>query len=118
MSDKMITEREYWSEVKAIQKNLLDEYKQEGADTDPNEWVNDRMHETIDGHQWIIYTYYNTQVLTHSKNDDAYFEEFGPLEATGFSDAVAKMAYAALYADVMDDFDLAPFEKAYEKANR
>lgn len=112
-TEKLITDRDYWKEVQNIKKEALREYKDWGRDTDPNEWLSDWLHQTIDGHQWIIYTWYNTQVLTHSRNDDAYFENYGPLEADGFSDAVQKMAFAAFYEDVMQDIDIEPFEKLY-----
>ena len=85
---------EYAAECKSIAQELVKEC--EGDE----KRISDSLHNAIDGHQWIIYTYYNCQVLTHSRNDNAYFKNFGPLTADSFSDAVAKMAFAALEADV------------------
>lgn len=94
-----ITLQEYANECRAIADNIVEECAGD------EEQINDRLHETIDSHQWIIYTYYNLQVLTHSRNDGAYFDEFGALQADGFSDAMAKMAFAALEADVHEELD-------------
>lgn len=92
---------EYAAECTAIAREIVEECE---GDEDT---INDRLHETVDGHQWIIYTYYNAQVLTHSRNKDAYFENFGKLEVESYSDAMAKMAYAALEADVRAELDSA-----------
>jgi hypothetical protein len=91
-----ITLSEYVDECKAIARTITKECE---GDEDR---IQDKLHEEIDGHQWIIYTYYNLQVLTHSDNDGAYFDNFGPLEAKDFSDAVLKMAFAAFYQDVQE----------------
>jgi hypothetical protein len=91
-----ITQSEYFSEVNAIAENIVRECE---GDEDA---CTDRVHEDVDGHRWIIYTYYNLQVLTHSSHEDAYFEDFGALSADSFSDAVQKMAFAAMHSDVQD----------------
>lgn len=92
----MISQSEYYAEVCAVAQAVLTESRDESRD------VQDVLFEAVDGHQWIIYTFYNLQVLTHSRNDAAYFDSFGPLDASGFSDAVQKMAYAAFEQDVQD----------------
>lgn len=92
-----ITLQEYVTECKNVARSITEEC--EGDE----ECIQDRLHEEIDQHEWITFTYYNLQVLTHSRNDGAYFDNFGPLKATGFSDAMAKMAYAAFYQDVSEE---------------
>jgi len=104
-----ITLQEYAAECKAVAKAIVEEC--EGNEDD----FHDRLHEEIDSHQWIIYTYYNLQVLTHSRNDGAYFDNFGPLTADGFSDAMVKMAFAAFYQDVSEELSEALTE--YEEAH-
>ena len=52
-----ITRHEYWTEVASIAKTVTEEAR---ADADD---IIDRLHETIDSHQWVIYTFYNMQVL-------------------------------------------------------
>lgn len=92
-----ITLQQYANECSDIARELVDECN---AD---EEQMQDRLHETIDGHQWIIYTFHNMQVLQHSKNEDAYFDDFGTLTAESFSDAMVKMAFAAFMRDVQEE---------------
>ena len=74
-----------------------------GAEADIND---SRLHETIDGHQWVIYTSYNLDVLRHSDNEDAYIDNFGGEDAAhllkdrGISGLHAVMAYCAMEQDV------------------
>jgi hypothetical protein len=88
-----ITRHEYYTEVRDLAQSAWDDSKE--YDTD----ARDTLWETVDGHQWVIYTHYNAQILLCSDNDNAYFEDFGPLEADTASDAVLKMAFAAFYRD-------------------
>ena len=91
--------REYHDECERIAKDAVRD-----ADGDRNTAVED-IDSTVDSHSWIIYTGRNLDVLQHSRNCDAYFEEHGSLEADGYSDAMAKMAYAAMRADVMAELE-------------
>lgn len=91
-----ITQAEYYSECQSIATETVKEC--EGNE----ESIQDQLHEAVDGHQWIIYTFYNLQVLQHSRNENAYFDDFGPLVADDFSSCMAKLAYAALMADVQE----------------
>jgi hypothetical protein len=88
-----ITQHEYWVEVKALAKSALKECARDA------EGARDYLHELVDGHQWVIYTYYAAQVLQHSRNEDAWFEDFDGGEFSSYADAVSKMAYAALLTD-------------------
>lgn len=109
-----ITQHEYWKEVESISNELQSEALQElldgGAereDIDSNQiWeiMADRLHETIDGHQWIIYTYYNYQVLQHSPNDGYSAENFGTESIVDKSGNLntAALAFGALYGDVSE----------------
>lgn len=94
--DHVISYKEYWREVKSLAKQAK---KEKRAGYDPT----DIVHELVDGHQWIIYTAYNPFVLIHSQNEDALFDSMGSSEFESYSDAMAKMAYFALEADVMNE---------------
>lgn len=72
------------------------------------------IHEAVDSHQWIIYTYFNGIVLEHSSNRGAYFENYGALGANSYSDAMIKMAFAAMHQDVCECLEDAL--NAYEAA--
>jgi len=102
---------EYWIEVQNLADNIVSEAMDE-CDNDLNaaeELINDSLlHETIDGHQWVIYYSYNLDVIRHSDNAEYYQENFGvdalatSLEQGGLDTLHCHMAFWALYADVQD----------------
>ena len=94
-----ILRREYWQQVHGI----IEDAKQailDGEITD-TEGLDTWLHETIDGHQWVIYTKYNFFVLLYSDNESAYVDDFGQ-EGLVRDGAInwAAMAYCAMMADV------------------
>ena len=93
-----ITRQEYQKEVQELAESIKTECREYGRD------VSDALHETIDGHQWVIYTYFNFQVLQHSENDGYALENFGTDCALTESGALntAALAYGALYGDVSE----------------
>lgn len=101
MAENIASGREYYDEIASLAADIVKE-----AEGD-RETAFDRAHETVDGHQWIIYTRYNAQVLDHSSNESAHFDNFGPLEADSYSDAMAKMAYAAMLQDLQEAIETA-----------
>lgn len=109
-----ITSGKYWIEVEGI-ASILAEEALDQADDDKEaaqEYIFDSaLHETIDGHQWIIYNYYNLQVIGHSDNEDYYDQNFGAealaasLAEGGLSTLHCHIAFWALYADVSDKIE-------------
>ena len=114
MSDDM-TRTEYWKEVASLAESIteetLDEFDSETQaeireDNDHNEFrdsLTERLHETIDSHQWVIFTAYNFDVMKFSPNDDYSVVNFGAesiVDETGLNTAV--IAYGALCADVQE----------------
>jgi hypothetical protein len=105
-----ITATDYAAEIKATAFNLVDEVMLETANRDEAlELINDtRLHETVDGHQWVIYCAYNLPVLEHSDNADYMEENLGDdciaaaLKDGGVNGLHTALAYWALYADVQD----------------
>lgn len=95
----MITLEEYNDEIKAIAAGCAKE-----AEGDHDRAL-DLVHEAVDGHEWIIYTHHNAEVLQHSDNHEAYFDDCGQLEADSYSDAMIKMAFAAMHRDVCDEIE-------------
>jgi hypothetical protein len=95
-------EREYYQTIRDIVQNLKDEIK-DGTITDA-EGADEWLSETVDGHHDVIYTYAAMEVCRISKNDSAYFDEFG---AEGAIDdggiAWSKLAYMAMLADVREE---------------
>jgi len=99
MADTKITQSEYWKEVTSIAKGVLEEaaVNRQGSDT------SDLLHEAIDGHQWIIYTWAYPYVLIHSRSEDAFFDQMGATEATSYQQIMQLMAFYALYQDVAEE---------------
>lgn len=96
-----IAEREYRDTVSSIVEDLKRAVR-DGEVTDSDgaiEW----LEQTIDGHHDVIYTHCAQEILRQSRNDGAYFEDFGCDGA--LSDGAiewSKLAYCALRADVLE----------------
>lgn len=120
MSDTMkrasITYHDYWKEVRELAQSILEETLRDLCDDgflDPEavrKTLDERLWETIDGHQWVIYTQYHYQVLVVSPNDDYALLNFG-VDLSGGDPGVSldvgylimQMAFGALYADVSEE---------------
>lgn len=103
MADSKITQKQYWEEVTSIAKEVIREARETGRGERARERAHDYLHEFVDGHEWIIYTWAYPYVLIHSKSEDALFDELGPQEASSYSDIMQKMAFYALYTDAMNE---------------
>lgn len=109
-----ISNTDYWKEVSALAASIAEEAMTECNNDldDAQEMINDRLlHETIDGHQWVIYYAYNLDVLQHSSNTDYMIDNLGTesaghvLEENGLSGLYSALAFWALYADVQDKLE-------------
>ena len=94
MGTLAFTEQEYWREVQAIAESAHEEAKEHGGG------LGDYLHETIDGHQFVIYTHKARAVLLHSPNENAIFEEMGDQVAGSMEGLYSMAAYWAMLADV------------------
>jgi len=110
------TEYEYNQEIIGIAKDLVVEaMEQSNNDREEAEkLINDSLlHETIDGHQWIIYYDYNLDVIKYSDNDDYMEQNFGneyagDMLATGrFNGLYVAIAFWCMYADVQEQLETA-----------
>ena len=103
--------KEYWDEIQSIADSMAEEAM---ADNDNDrsaaeDDINDsRLHETVDGHRWVIYSAYNADVMRHSDNTDYYIDNFGGDEAghvlkeSGLDGLHNVIAFWCMYADVQD----------------
>ena len=106
-----ISSSQYWDEIQSIADNMVSEVMAE-TDNDRDaaeDIINDsRLHETCDGHQWVIYYAYNDDVLRHTDNEDYYADNFGAedmgriVAEQGLDSLKTAMAFFAMYADVQD----------------
>ena len=113
-----ITNTSYWKEINDLARGMIEETYEwlDKADMEPDEIIEDVMdqitdhvlHETIDGHQWVIYYAYNLDVIKFSNNSDYMVENFGNDEAghilskQGLDSLHTAIAFWAMYADVQD----------------
>ena len=134
-----ITYREYREEIEGIAANLVCEAIQTTHETFLQEAFEDHdsfeeakrdqaeeliqdslLHETIDGHQWIIYYSYNLDVIQYSDNEDYMVDYFGAecmadiLKVKGLDDLHAAIAFWCMYADVQEELSKA-FDEHEEK---
>ena len=103
--------QEYWAEVNELADTIACEAMQdcENDREAAEETIWDtRLHETIDSHQWVIYSSYNLDVIKYSDNEDYYSDHFGDdalahsLKQGGLDMLHCHIAFWALYADVTD----------------
>ena len=106
-----ITSSQYWNEIQSLAVSIAEDAM---AHCDNNrdeaeELINDSLlHETIDGHQWIIYSAYNLDVYQYSGNSDYYIDNFGGddaafvLKERGLDGLHQALAFWSLYADVQE----------------
>ena len=117
-----VTRKEYWDEIRSIALDAIEEgWTQAGADADEpdEEAMQEYVQQTVDGHQWIIYYGYPEDVLRFTDNKDAYIDAFGSIEAKDTNEALAKMAYMAMEADVNSTiYNQAPHERPKPKRKK
>ena len=83
--------REYYEEVSSLAKEIVKDAKERDDD------VSDVMHEWVDGHEWIIYTYKAKFVCLASRHEDADLDQIGERES------VESQAYFAMCQDIYDN---------------
>ncbi len=113
-----MSRREYWEEVSSLAKSITEECL-DGFDAKTQaeiqkdnhhdafrEALDERTWETIDGHQWVIYTHYNFDIMRFSDNSGYSAENFGSesIIKDGQLDTAA-IAFGGLYADVTEHAD-------------
>tara|TARA_R110002073_G_scaffold332489_1_gene518622 strand:+ start:415 stop:774 length:360 start_codon:yes stop_codon:yes gene_type:complete len=111
MSNLEFTSIEYYREISDLADDLYSEALEQN-DNDHDlavEAIHDRLlPETVDGHQWVIYTYSNELVEQFSANAEAFKdcydnESIGALVADRGLEALKPIvAYFAMYQDISD----------------
>ena len=111
MSDLEFTSTEYYREINDLADDLYSELLEQN-DNDHDlavEAIHDSLlHEVVDGHQWVIYTYSNELVERFSDNAEAFKdcydnESIGALVADRGLEALKPIiAYFAMYQDKSD----------------
>lgn len=108
----------YRDEVKELAKGAVDtalehhDWKrsapQEISFDNLRETVDTNVHETVDGHEWIIYTKWHAKVIDASDNEDHFIDNFGAeaagdlIKEGGIDKLTQSIAFFALRQDVME----------------
>lgn len=102
-----LTAADYWNEIESIAREVTKEAREYNRD------VCDVLHETIDGHRWIIYCRFNAYVLLHSDHDSAMWDEGLEDGISSHDEYMTRAAYCAMVADVQahEDYDAEPEEE-------
>lgn len=110
---KQVTEKQWGAAIDTLQKWYADECRacaqavlQECKDN-PDRDESDALHETIDGHEFIIYTFKAQLVIALSSNASAYEDDMGEAPITDET-----RAFYAMRADVMECIEA--FRDEYE----
>lgn len=100
---------DYQAELERI---ALDAVK-EAVATGYDEW--DIASETINGHEWVIYTSQAQQVLEESNSTDEAYELVSECMPKLYSEFISQMAYWCMSRDVQEHIEaykaLAPYEE-------
>ena len=71
--------------------------------------IYEQLHEVIDGHEWVIYTYSAWQVMGEMRHDDITVNEFEQLSCgmdfTDIDSVAMIYTYSALYGHAMNELD-------------
>ena len=101
-----ITYSEYWQEVRALALAVINEVNQQcsGCDFSDGEYVKAEQacNELTTEHEWVIYLYKAKQVMIHTDNLNAWFENEGVAIVNNAEDFFHIAAAYALCADVWD----------------
>jgi len=111
-----ITQNDYNEEVRETAQQIAEqafsdlEYNEmELTEENAEEIITDYLlHETIEGHEWIIYTAYHLPIIQYSDNDEYYAHNFGgefltdTLSNNGLGGLHTAIAFWAFYADVSE----------------
>lgn len=105
-------EDDYKTEIAQLAEDIVDEIVAENADVDDElgimDLASERIHEIVDGHEWIIYTRHHRDVYDHTTNPEAYQDvydnhEIGRIVANdGVEHLEMIMAFFGMLYDVTD----------------
>jgi hypothetical protein len=100
-----ITYKEYNEEIKRLADEIQAEVNEYGGD------LYDLAHQTVDGHQWVIYYTHNNDLVYISDNADAWEEvytreDIGALVVDrGIYGAQSVQAFFAMLTDLMIELE-------------
>lgn len=101
-----ITYSDYWTTVTEVADYLAEIVQTSEEIKEDFCLFYDTIHETVDAHQWVIYTFYNAQIMSYTDSPDAIFDMgIGvPEGAESWTDIVLGFAFYAFYQDIEQNF--------------
>lgn len=102
MTDERITEYSFQAECDELAQEIFDEALADMADDEtPDHYrddMQDRVHGTVDGHQWIIYHHYAHQICAECGTDEgeAFLEDVGMPETPTYDSLATSIAYGEM----------------------
>ena len=117
-----MTEHEYNAEIAALAEWISDNRPADlggegfAADYSEDTDAHDALHETLDGHEYVIYTHKARQVIAHTDNPDYMIEELGADAGGEMFDE--RRAYWAMYADIMEQAECDQYDLDELRAER
>ena len=91
-----ITRKEYWAEVRSLAARVAEE-----SEAQDREW-GEVLWETVDSHQWTIYTFHAMRVPIFSECED-WWESVKAGSCETEADVYCRMAFVCLYDDVANE---------------
>ena len=91
---------EYYGYCRSIAAEIIENFGLDAVKERTDD-VETRLAESIDGSQWVIYTFRAELVSILSENDDAYLDVYGENEPV----TVEQKAYLAMDRDINDYFN-------------
>lgn len=104
MDEKKITLSEYWRQMKTIAKDAK-RSAMGVPKADRFDKATEFAEQTVDSHEWVIYTWANPYVLIYSAHEDKIFDDYGPQLFESYAEGMMKLAAYAMRADVMHVLD-------------
>jgi hypothetical protein len=107
--ENQINDHVLWKEAKSLAVEILAEFKSEHEADYPDEAFDpdnyrdemiDRIWETVDGHQWVIYYHHAIQLCANCNTDEGevFLEDTGGTQAGDtFGGIACKIAFGELY---------------------
>ena len=91
--------KEYWRAVRDIASEAAAELR--AGEIVDDEGLDDWIFESVDGSEWVIYTYRNIRVLMNTDHPDAFFDDCGEsVQGQDLGSVVSALAFHAMRADV------------------
>ena len=108
MADFQINDRLLSDECELLAREIYAEVMEQHPGENPEDYrdeMDDRAHETADGHQWVIYNYQALMLCAHCdvSQGEEFLEDVGMPEDVTIHKLACTIAYGEIRARIMDE---------------